>query len=163
MADPRAAVPEATRRLIEDLIHDVARVLDDDRLEEFSGFFVAEGAYKVVSRDNLERGLPFAQINCISRGMIEDRMVSVRRGNIFPRHRYRHLIGSIEVRPAEDRLFSAQSSFLLARTLAQGLPSLFASGEYRDSIAFECGVPLFRERIVVLDADGVETLMAVPP
>ena len=37
---------------------DYARAIDDDRLEDWPGFFAARCLYKITSADNHRRGLP---------------------------------------------------------------------------------------------------------
>jgi anthranilate 1,2-dioxygenase small subunit len=153
---------EATRRLVEDLIHAVARAIDDDRLEEFPDFFVADGIYKVQSRFNVERGLPLAQINCTSRGMITDRISSLRRANVYEHHRYRHLISGIHIVQHDERAATVRSSYMVVRIMDDGSSSIFATGEYRDRIFFADGAALLAERIVLFDSKSIETLLAIP-
>src|SRR5581483_10622208 len=106
-------------------IHAAARSIDDDRLEEFPTFFAADGIYKVASRFNVERGLPLAQINCIGRSMIVDRIASLRHANIFQPHRYRHLISGIHISPGADRILSVRSNYMVVRIMDDGSSSIF--------------------------------------
>jgi anthranilate 1,2-dioxygenase small subunit len=158
----QAALPEATRRLIEDTIFAVARAIDDNRLEAFPDFFSADGVYKVASRFNVDGGFPFAQINCAGHGMIVDRIVSLRNANLFAQHRYRHVISGIHIISRDDGSFHVRSSYLVVRTTEDGYSLLFSSGEYRDRITIDNGRALFRERIVVFDAKGIETALSIP-
>jgi anthranilate 1,2-dioxygenase small subunit len=155
-------VAETARRQVEDLIHAIARSIDDDRLEEFAGFFTADGTYKVMSRFNEARGLPLAQINCANRGMIADRIASLREANVFPAHRYRHLISGIEVRHAGDGAYFARSNYLVMRTMDEGPSHPYSCGEYRDRVVAEDGMLRLRERLVVFDSKSIETLLVIP-
>jgi anthranilate 1,2-dioxygenase small subunit len=156
------AVPEAARRAVEDMIHAVARAIDDDRLEEFPGFFTEDGVYKVASRFNAERGLPLAQINCTNRGMIADRIVSLRKANVFAPQRYRHLLSGILVTADGRGGFSARSNYLVVRTMDDGSQSLYSTGEYRDRIVMDGGAPKLAERIVLFDAKSIDSLLVIP-
>lgn len=155
-------VDDAARRAIEDMIHAVARAIDDDRLDDFPGFFVESGVYKVASRFNLDRGLPLAQINCTSRGMIADRILSLRKANVFPTQRYRHLVSGIAVTADPDGTFAARSSYLVVRIMDDGGSGLYSSGEFRDRIRFVDGQPRFEERMVVFDGRSIDSLLAIP-
>lgn len=162
MKDEALPVEEGLRRAVEDMILAVARAIDDDRLEDFPGFFTEQALYKVASRFNVERGLPMAQINCTSRGMIADRIASLRHANIYPAQRYRHLISGIHVAANPDRSIAARSSYLVVRILDDGSSSIFSSGEYRDRIVLEGGVPRLRERVVIFDSKSIDSLLAIP-
>jgi anthranilate 1,2-dioxygenase small subunit len=150
-------------RAVENMIHAIARAIDDDRLEELPGFFTEFGVYKVASRFNLDRGLPMAQIYCTSRAMILDRMLSLRKANIFAKHHYRHLVSGILVTVEPDGSLSARSNYIVVRTMEEdGASIIFSSGEYRDRIVFEEGTPKLRERTVAFDSRSIETLLALP-
>ncbi len=153
---------EATRHAIEAMVYAVARTIDDDRLEQFPDYFSADAVYKVASRFNVERGLPMAQIYCTNRGMIVDRIASLRQANIFEKHRYRHLISGIHVTAGPAGEFAVRSSYLVIRIMDDGSSSIFSSGEYQDRIVMDAGVPKFRERLVIFDSRSIETLLVIP-
>lgn len=161
-ANPGAPVSDAVRHAVEAMIHAVARDIDDDRLEALPGYFVADGRYRVASRFNVERGLPMAHIHCTSRAMLADRILSLRRANIYERHRYRHLVSGILVTQGAGDEIEARSSYLVVRIMDDGASSIFSSGEYRDRIAMEDGVPRFRSREVIFDSRSIETLLVIP-
>jgi anthranilate 1,2-dioxygenase small subunit len=162
MGNNICAPGETTRRAVEDMIYAVARAIDDDRLEEFAEFFTEDAVYRVASRFNVERGLPLAQINCTNRGMISDRISSLRHANIFQKHRYRHLVSGIHLCMNADESITARSSYLVVRIMDDGSSSIFSSGEYQDRIVLQNGVPLLRERLVTFDSKSIETLLVIP-
>jgi anthranilate 1,2-dioxygenase small subunit len=155
-------IAETTRRAVEDMIYAVAHAIDDDRLEEFPNFFAEQAVYRVASRFNVERGLPMAQISCTSRGMIADRIASLRHANIFQKHRYRHLISGIQISQDADRSLAAKSSYLVVRIMDDGTSTIFSSGEYRDRIVVEDGAFRLSERLVIFDSKLIETLLVIP-
>jgi anthranilate 1,2-dioxygenase small subunit len=163
MKNENFPLTDASIRAVEEMIHAIARAIDDDRLEDMPGFFTEAGVYKAASRFNLDRGLPMAQIYCTSRAMILDRMHSLRRANIYAKHYYRHLISGILVSAAPDGGLNARSNYLVVRTMEEdGVSSIFSCGEYRDRIVFEDGVPKLSERTVAFDSRTIETLLAIP-
>jgi anthranilate 1,2-dioxygenase small subunit len=50
-----------------------AGLIDDDRLEDWPQLFVEDCVYKVISRENADRGMDIATIYCSSRAMLVDR------------------------------------------------------------------------------------------
>jgi anthranilate 1,2-dioxygenase small subunit len=157
-----AEVPEGVRRRIEEVIYGVARAIDGDKLEDMPGFFAVDGTYRVVTRLNDERGLPLAQINCSNRNMISDRIVSLRRANVFPRQVYRHLISGTRVERVGEERFQAVSNYLVVRTLDDGSAIVYSSGEYRDSFVISGKEALLTERLVVQDSHLIDTVLALP-
>jgi hypothetical protein len=55
---PRAMTDATIRQRIEDFIHDCAHCIDDDRLEEWPGYFTADCRYVIIDRESHAQGLP---------------------------------------------------------------------------------------------------------
>lgn len=145
------------------LIAEYAHVVDSDRIEAWPDLFTDPCLYTIVTRDNLERGLPAALLLCDSRGMLLDRVVSVRRANIYVPHRYRHFVSCLRVTEAGEGFVRVSSNYLVVRTMRDGAMSVFSTGEYRDKIVpGPDGAPRFAERVVVLDHSIVNNLIALP-
>ena len=153
---------DTARRRIEELVYDYAHCIDDDRLEDWPGFFTDDGVYRVISREDHARGLPVGVMTCTSRGMLHDRVVSLRNANIYEPHVYRHLISAVRVRAAGNGAWTAQTGYAVIRTMQEGDVSIFSTGKYLDRIVFEGDMPKFKERIVVFDSRRVHTLMVIP-
>jgi anthranilate 1,2-dioxygenase small subunit len=153
---------DATRRRIEDMIRDYAHCIDDDRLEDWPGFFVEKGVYRIVTRESFERGMPVGVMTCTSRGMMQDRVLSLRQANIYEPHVYRHLLSAIRVQPGEDGAWTGRTSFAVIRTMQEGDMSIFAAGCYLDRIVMEDGAPRLAERVAVLDSRRIDTLIVIP-
>lgn len=149
-------------RQIENLIYDYAHCIDDDRLEEWPGFFTEDCFYQVISRDDFDQNLPAGVMRCTSRGMLIDRVVSLRNANIYEPQVYRHLISAIRVHGEENGLWSAQTGYAVIRTMQEGDISIFSSGKYLDKIDLSGEKPRFKERICVFDSRRVDTLMVIP-
>jgi anthranilate 1,2-dioxygenase small subunit len=153
----------ATIRLgVEDLIGEYAERIDEDRLEEWPDLFADPCRYLVISRSNHEAGMRQGVMYAASRGMLLDRVYSIRHANLFERHRYRHAIGPIRLKSVEEDVALVHSHFIVARIMHDGVTSLFATGRYLDRIDISTTPYLFRERIVVLDSDKIDTLLAIP-
>jgi 3-phenylpropionate/cinnamic acid dioxygenase small subunit len=140
-----------------------AQAIDDDKLEQWPDFFIDEGRYLVTTADNYDNGLPLGLMYATSRGMLRDRIRSLREVNVYEAQRYRHVIGMPVVDRDADGTVRAQTSFLVARIMQSGETTLFATGRYRDRIAFAAdGSPRFAEKVVILDSRQIDTLLAIP-
>lgn len=154
---------EAMLRLrIEALYAEYAQTIDDDRLEDWPGFFVADGKYRVTTRENRDSGLTLAMMYCDGRGMMSDRVSALRLANIYEPHVYCHLTSSVRVVDRTAGEVRAQANFAVIRTMQEGDQSIFACGRTYDRIVETDGRLLFRERVVVLDSRQVDTLLVIP-
>lgn len=149
-------------RLIQGLIYDYAHCIDDGRFEEWPDFFTEDCFYQVISRDDYEAGLPAGVMTCKSRGMLTDRVVSLRNANIYEPQVYRHLISAIRVHGEKNGLWSVQTGYAVIRTMQEGDISIFSSGKYLDKIDLTGDRPRFRERIAIFNSRRVDTLMVIP-
>jgi anthranilate 1,2-dioxygenase small subunit len=145
------------------------RCIDDDRLEDWPGFFLEKCHYRITTADNHRRGLPAGIVWADSRGMLVDRVSALREANIYERHSYRHLLGAPAVLSAEPAGVPdgpvdvrSETSFLVVRITGDGPMDLFASGRYIDQYLVEDDRALLRERVVVCDSSRIDTLLAVP-
>ena len=149
--------------LVSRLNAEYARAIDDDRLEDWPGFFVERCVYKITSAENYRRGLPVGIVYADSRGMLRDRVVALREANVYERQTYRHLVGLPAILGEDDDgAVRVETPFLVVRVLRTGTSDIFATGRYLDALVEEEGVLRFRERIVVCDSSRVDTLLAIP-
>ena len=149
---------------------DYARAIDDDRLEDWPGFFADPCLYTITSADNHRQGLPAGLMYADSLGMLRDRVAALREANIYERQGYRHLVGLPAIlgkaggkaggKPGGD--VRAETPFLVVRIMRDGRMDLFATGRYLDAVVEEAGALRFRERLVVCDSSRVDTLLAIP-
>ena len=92
--------------------------------------------------------------------MLLDRVAALREANIYERQTYRHIIGMPALRSGE--VISAETPFLVVRTMRDGRMDLFATGVYLDQVRDDGGSLRFAERIVVCDSSRFDTLLAIP-
>ncbi len=139
-----------------------AAAIDDDRLEEWPNFFTEACRYQIITRENYEKKLPVGIFFANSRGMLLDRVQSLREANIYEAQRYRHILSPTLVRHREDATVEAQTNYQVIRTTREGAMTLFSAGRYLDRILIEGPEPLFAEKLVVCDSRRVDTLLAIP-
>ncbi|AIO30875.1 aromatic-ring-hydroxylating dioxygenase subunit beta [Burkholderia pseudomultivorans] len=138
------------------------RCIDDGDLEQWPDFFAASCVYRVTTAENYRLGLEVGMIYAASRGMLVDRIASLRNANIYERHGYRHLLGQPYVISDGGAEARSETAFMVARIMRDGTTDLFATGRYCDVyVRTGTGVRL-RERIVVCDSSRIDTLLALP-
>jgi 3-phenylpropionate/cinnamic acid dioxygenase small subunit len=135
-----------------------AAAIDDDRLEEWPNFFVDDCLYKITSADNLRDGNEAGIVYADSRSMLADRILALRRANIYERQTYRHIVGMPRLTGPD----AAETPFLVVRTMRDGRMDLFVAGRYRDRLHDDAGSLRFKERIVICDSSHFDTLVAIP-
>ena len=153
-----------------DIIHRVERLtadyigcIDDDTLERWPTFFTADGLYRIISRENYARGLPAGFLYCRGQGMMHDRIMSLRRANIYEPHSYRHMVsGTRLIREEAPDRWRLRTNFQVIRTMHIGEMLLFATGFYDDVLVEREGLLLWHEKTVVCDSSRIDTLLVIP-
>lgn len=153
---------DALRRTVEDLVADYARMIDDDRVEEWPDYFDDPCVYRIVNRENHAAGSAVGVMECRSRGMLRDRVRALREANVYEPHCYRHLLSGTRILGRTGGAWRAETSFAVIRTMQEGSVSVFASGKYVDDVLVGTGRPRFRSRVVVTDSARVDTLVVIP-
>lgn len=147
---------------VERLLSRYVECIDDDRLEEWPDLFTEDAKYRVVPRENADRGLPIAVMDCDSRGMLLDRIVSLRNANIYPEHFYRHLFSSVHVKGIDEGELVVQSNYVVLQTRNDGVTKVYNAGKYLDRIVVVAGELRFKEKLVIFDTNSIDTLMVRP-
>lgn len=139
-----------------------AETIDSDRLEEWPSFFTERCHYRVTHAENEKEGLAAGIVFADSRAMLEDRVAALREANIYERQRYRHLMGAPLIDASGDASPRVRTPFLVARIMATGETSVFATGVYKDRFVTTPAGMKLAERVVVCDSTVTDTLMALP-
>ena len=147
---------------VERLLANYVQCIDEDRLEAWPDFFVDDCLYQVIAKENAERGLPVAAIFCDSKGMLADRIVSLRHANVYERHQYRHIVSSIVIGAVSDNVTQVQSNYVVYRTRTNGVTEVYNTGMYNDKIVAADGQLLFKEKIVTFDTNRIDSLLVTP-
>jgi anthranilate 1,2-dioxygenase small subunit len=154
---------EIVRRLELDALYaDYAHCLDNDALEEWPEFFVEDCAYRITSAENFEAGLPLGIVYATSKGMLIDRVMALRKANIYEPQRYRHLISAIKIGAEENGALPVTANLIVVRIMQDGAMMLFAAGRYIDRVVRSGDCWKFARKDVVLDSRQIDTLLAIP-
>lgn len=150
------------RRQIDDLLAEYAHAIDDDRLEEWADFFTDECSYRMINRENHEKGRVIGIMDCSSKGMLRDRILALREANVYEPHTYRHILSATRITGHSGDVYSVETSFLVIRTMQEGDMSVFCTGKYVDEIVLDGDSPKFRKRLVICDSNRIDTLIVIP-
>jgi anthranilate 1,2-dioxygenase small subunit len=167
MSDPVVAasplqVPAAVSAAIARLMMQYVHAIDNDQFERWPQCFTEKSVYQIVPRAAFEQGHPIGVWFCDNRGMLEDRVSSIREVNVFEPHVYRHVIGPTEILEFTGGIYRAQTSYIVVRTMQDGEMTVFSAGRYVDEILVEQDTALLRSRIVVTDSARFDTLVVIP-
>ena len=154
--------PHGLRLELEALYASYAACLNEERFEDWPEFFVERCLYRIVPRENFERGLPLAIWSCESKGALADRVVAIRKTAVYaPRH-VRRLVSGIRALGWKDGALEARASYAAFETLLDEHTSVFNVGECRDLIVVEQDRLKFKERTCIFDSMLVPNSLIFP-
>ena len=147
---------------ITELFDRYAAALDNDRLEEWPGFFVEDCLYEIIPKENEDAGLPAPVIHCDNAGMLRDRVLSLRHANIYEKPTYRHFTSGIEWTAVDADTLDVTSSYIVVNTSQAGSTSIYQAGVSKDRLVRTPDGLRFKSKRVVYDTLRVQTLLAIP-
>lgn len=156
------AVPRDVRDAVADLVAAYGMLIDEDRLEDWVELFDEGCDYKVVTRENVEQGLPNVLIWCDNKDMLRDRVHSYRHVNEYNLHWDRHVIGPVRFLGQAGGLWRFEASYALFQTDLEGASRLFSVGRYSMAASVASGAARLKSVDVVADTGLVPSLLATP-
>ena len=162
LAEFHALAPRELRLELEALYADYTGCLDEERFEDWPAFFVEDCIYKIVPRENFERGLPLATWLCESKGYLLDRITGICKTSVYAPRRIRRIVSAIRIIGWTGDVLEARASYAAFETLLDELTRVFNVGEYRDKIVVEGGALKFREKVCVFDSQLVPNSLIYP-
>ena len=150
------------RVVLSDLMAEYGMALDEDRLEDWVELFDEQCDYRVVTRENVEQGLPNVLMWCDNRNMLRDRVESYRHVNEYNPHYDRHVIGPVRFLGEKDGIATFEASYSLFQTDLEGSSRLFSVGRYRVEALVTDGAARLKSVTVIADTGLVPSLLATP-
>ena len=161
LADVRLADLSALRPRVEAFYHDYYAALDDVKLEEWPDFFTTDCLYRVIPRENYERGFTLCTMQAESRGMLKDRVNGLLRAQMYAPRYYRRFPGPLRVTPDGEGV-RTRHNLLMVQTLIDKQSEIVLAGVCHDVLAEDQGHLRLRERIVVFDSEMVPNSLIYP-
>ncbi len=155
----------STRELrleLEELYAAYTSCLDEERFEEWPDFFVDPCIYKIVPRENFERGLPLATWLCESKGYLADRVAAIRKTAVYAPRYLRRMVSGIRVLGWAEDLLEVRANYVAFETLPDELTRVFNAGQYRDRLVVDQGRLKFKEKLCVFDSLLVPNSLIYP-
>ena len=150
------------RLAVEELYADYAACLDEERFEDWPGFFTDPCLYKIVPRENFERGLPLATWLCESRGYLADRVTAIRKTAVYAPRYVRRMVSGLRVLGWTDAVLEVRASYLAVETLQDEFTRVFNAGQYRDKLVVDGSKLRFREKLCIFDSILIPNSLIYP-
>jgi salicylate 5-hydroxylase small subunit len=136
--------------------------LDELRLHDWPAHFTTECLYRIVSRENFERGLRLSTIMAESRGMLVDRVTGLTKTQVYAPRYYRRFPGPHRIGSEEGEQLAVQHNLLMVQTLIDKQSEIVLSARCRDRLVVEEGKLFIKERIVIFDSEMVPNSLIYP-
>jgi len=140
--------------------------LDEARYDDWPAFFTEACVYKVMPRENYDRGLKLATIAAESRGMLIDRTYGIQNTLYHQPYYQRHIVSGLLVRSVEDeggtRLIRTQANYAVFRTKQNQLSEVFNVGRYVDTVVEAAGDLKFQEKLCIFDSELIPNSLIYP-
>ena len=138
------------------------RCIDRNELESWPDFFLDPCLYVVTSAENHRAGFEGGMIYADTRGMLSDRVASLRDANVYEKQSYRHIVGLPYVTKNGGDEAETETPFMVMRIMHDGKTDVFATGIYLDVVRAAGNDLKFKKRLVVCDSSRIDTLLALP-
>ena len=163
--EPATAVPEIGFQdsvAIARLHADYAQAVDSGNWDLWPEFFVEDCIYKLIPRENHERGFPLATLFFESKGMLKDRAYGIRETLFHDPYYQRHVVGAPLVRSAAADRFEVEANYAVFRTKLSEASTVFNVGRYIDVIVRTPEGLRFASRLCVYDSEMIPNSIIYP-
>lgn len=154
--------PAEVREALTALMAEYGMAIDENRLEEWVELFDEDCEYKVVTRENVEQGLPNILMWCDNKNMLRDRVESYRHVNLYNPHYDRHILGPLRFTEKKGAAWCFDVAYSLFQTELEGESRLFSVGRYRVEALVEGDVARLKSVTVIADTGLIPSLLATP-
>lgn len=149
------------REELEDFYAEYSEVIDAGALERWPDLFIEPCLYRIVSKENHDKGLPLSLMLCESIGMLKDRAHASKELNVYVPRAWRHSITQIRGRE-QGGAISAGANFVVFESLPDQHTRILCAGRYLDTLVrTDAGLRL-REKICVYDAALIPGSIVMP-
>jgi len=157
--------PDLMLRLrVESFLYDYAAMLDDERFGDWPNLFTPhECRYEVLSRENVDLGLPVPIMSCYSHGMVRDRVAMLVQGTLtYRKMKLLRQVSNVRAGAEPDGTIVVHAGLTVYQSDEEGVSSLYIVARYQARL-----VPLedsFQISVmkVVVDSFGIDTMLVVP-
>jgi anthranilate 1,2-dioxygenase small subunit len=101
-------------------------------------------------------------MHCFGRAMMRDRIVSLRKANVFEPHTYRHMTSGLEFKHVDADTIDMQSNYVVVQTLTDGESEVYQAGRYCDRVVRTAEGWRYQRKRAIYDTSRVQTLLVAP-
>jgi salicylate 5-hydroxylase small subunit len=160
MAAP--AMDFADYQALVQLYADYASAVDSGDWSLWPEFFVDACSYRLVPRENHERGFPLATLSFESKGMLRDRVYGIKETLFHDPYYQRHVVGAPLVRGDDGERITSEANYAVFRTKLNELSTVFNVGRYLDTVVRTPQGLKFQSRLVVYDSEMIPNSIIYP-
>ncbi|MBL8360322.1 MAG: aromatic-ring-hydroxylating dioxygenase subunit beta [Rubrivivax sp.] len=147
---------------ITQLYADYAAAVDSGQWDLWPEYFTDDGVYRLVPRENHERGLPLATLAFTSKGMLRDRVYGIRETLFHDPYYQRHVVGLPVLREAAPGRWRCEANYAVFRTKLSEPSTVFNVGRTLDVIVRTPQGLKFAERVCVYDSELIPNSIIYP-
>lgn len=140
---------------------DYVRTIDGGDLDRWPDLFTDECSYRILSRENVRRGLPLATMRCDSRAMLQDRVQAMVSSAFYVSRTVRHVVGLLDIEDGRAGT-CVHANFAVFESLPRAATTLLCAGEYDDLVVIDEGRLRFRQKHCIYDGDLVTDSLVYP-
>jgi salicylate 5-hydroxylase small subunit len=144
---------------------DYAAAVDSGDWDRWCELFTDHCVYRLVPRENHERGFPLATLAFTSKGMLKDRGYAIRETLFHDPYYQRHVIGLprlLDLLAEEPGVLRAETNYAVFRTKLNGPSTVFNVGRYLDTVVATDAGLRFAEKVVVYDSEMIPNSIIYP-
>jgi salicylate 5-hydroxylase small subunit len=147
---------------IEDLYARYGACVDSGKLEDWPDFFIEDCLYRVIPRENYERGLPLATLSFESKGMLKDRIYAATQTLFHQPYYQRHIVSGLRILGDDGGAVRCEANYLVIRTKLSERSEVFNTGRYLDKLVRVEGDLKFAERLCIFDSELIANSLIYP-
>lgn len=145
------------------LLHaEYAAAVDGGHWDSWPEFFTDECIYKIQPRENYERGFPLATLSFESKGMLRDRVYSIKETLFHDPYYQRHIVSAPRVLSVAGEELTCEANYAVFRTKPNGLSSVFNVGRYLDIVRRTPQGLKFASRLCIYDSEMIPNSIIYP-
>lgn len=144
------------------LYADYAYAVDSGHWDLWPEFFTDACSYRLVPRENHERGFPLATLSFESKGMLKDRVYGIKETLFHDPYYQRHVVGAPLVRKSAPDRIECEANYAVFRTKLSELTTVFNVGRTLDVVVRTPNGLRFESRLVVYDSEMIANSIIYP-
>jgi len=139
-----------------------SQAVDSGDWDLWPEFFVEDCLYKLIPRENYERGFPLSTLAFDSKGMLKDRVYGIRETLFHDPYYQRHVVGAPLIHKADHNRFESEANYAVFRTKLSQESTVFNVGRYIDVIVRTPEGLKFASRLCVYDSEMIPNSIIYP-